>query len=41
MDISAAVLRNKVNPNNQTHHLTLAEAVRIVDLTDDEQILQA
>lgn len=39
--ISAAVLRNKVNPNNDTHHLTLAEAQRIVDITDDERILRA
>lgn len=39
--ISPAVLRNKVNPNNETHHLTLAEAVRMVDLTDDDRILQA
>lgn len=39
--ISAAVLRNKVNPNNETHHLTLAEAQRIVDITDDERILRA
>lgn len=39
--ISPAVLRNKVNPNNETHHLTLAEAVRMVDLTDDDRILKA
>ena len=28
--MSAAILRNKVNPNNSTHHLTLAEAQRAV-----------
>ncbi|QDJ40309.1 phage regulatory CII family protein [Bordetella hinzii] len=39
--ISAAVLRNKVNPNNETHHLTLAEAQRIVDLTGDFRMLRA
>lgn len=39
--ISSAVLRNKVNPNNDTHHLTLAEAVRIGDIADDDRILQA
>jgi len=39
--ISPAVLRNKVNPNNDTHHLTLAEAVRIVDITDDDRMLRA
>jgi hypothetical protein len=37
--ISPAVLRNKVNPNNDTHHLTFAEARRIADMTGDfEQI---
>lgn len=41
VDISAAVLRNKVNPNNTTHHLTLAEAVRIADLTADYRMLKA
>lgn len=41
VDISAAVLRNKVNPNNSTHHLTLAEAVRIADLTADYRMLKA
>ncbi|MGB3290962.1 MAG: phage regulatory CII family protein [Burkholderiaceae bacterium] len=39
--ISPAVLRNKVNPNNETHHLTLAEAARITALTGDFRILQA
>lgn len=41
LDMSAAVLRNKVNPNCDTHHLTLREAVRITALTDDPRILQA
>ncbi|KWU22250.1 phage regulatory CII family protein [Achromobacter xylosoxidans] len=39
--ISPAVLRNKVNPNNTTHHLTLAEAVRICRMTGDFRILAA
>ena len=39
--ISAAVLRNKVNPNNETHHLTLNEARRITAITGDHRILQA
>lgn len=39
--ISPAVLRNKVNPNNETHHLTFAEARRIVGLTGDARMLQA
>ena len=39
--ISPAVLRNKVNPNNDTHHLTFAEARRIADMTGDFRMLQA
>ncbi|WP_255504190.1 YmfL family putative regulatory protein [Caballeronia sp. EK] len=41
LGMSAAVLRNKVNPNNTTHHITLAEAVRTTDITGDERILTA
>lgn len=39
--ISPAVLRNKVNPNNDTHHLTFAEAQRLVGVTGDHRMLQA
>lgn len=39
--ISPAVLRNKVNPNNDTHHLTFAEARKIADMTGDFRMLQA
>jgi len=39
--MSGAVLRNKVNPNNTTHHLTLAEASEIMALTDNHRILHA
>lgn len=39
--MSAAVLRNKVNPNNTTHHLTLAEASEIMGVTGDDRILHA
>src|SRR5690606_31558983 len=39
--IGPAVLRNKVNPNNDTHHLTFAEARRIADMTGDFRMLQA
>lgn len=39
--ISPAVLRNKVNPNNETHHLTMAEADRLMALTADFRILKA
>jgi hypothetical protein len=41
VNISAAVLRNKVNPSNDTHHLTFTEARRIVALTGDRRMLQA
>jgi len=39
--ISPAVLRNKVNPNNETHHLTFAEAQRIAVMTGDFRMLKA
>lgn len=39
--MSAAVLRNKVNPNNTTHHLTLAEASEIMGVTGDHRMLHA
>jgi hypothetical protein len=39
--ISAGILRNKVNVNNSTNHLTLAEANRMMAVTGDHAILQA
>lgn len=41
LGMSAAVLRNKVNPNNTTHHLTLREAQKVTVLTGDPRILHA
>lgn len=41
LGMSAAVLRNKVNPNTATHHLTLAEADELMSVTDDFRILHA
>lgn len=41
MGMSAAVLRNKVNPGNDRNHLTLAEADRLMRVTDDHRMLQA
>lgn len=41
LGMSAAVLRNKVNPNNDTHKLTLAEADEIMGVTGDLRILHA
>ena len=41
MDMRPGVLRNKVNPKNDTHHLTLAEADEMMGLTGDHRILQA
>jgi hypothetical protein len=39
--MSPAVLRNKVNPNNTTHHLTLVEADEVMSVTGDHRMLQA
>lgn len=39
--MSGALLRNKVNPNNSTHHLTLAEALRMSEMTGDVRIAEA
>lgn len=39
--IGAQVLRNKINPNNDTHHLSLAEAVRVVHATGDLGVAHA
>lgn len=39
--MSAAILRNKVNPNCSTNHLTLLEAQKLMKVADDPQILQA
>lgn len=39
--MSPAVLRSKVNPNTDTHKLTIQDAVRITDVTNDERIIEA
>ena len=39
--MSPAVLRNKVNPNNTTHHLTLVEASEIMGVTGNDSVLHA
>ena len=41
MGMSAAILRNKVNPNTSTHHLTLVEAERLTGITGDMRIAHA
>ncbi|WP_250467657.1 phage regulatory CII family protein [Caballeronia sp. GAFFF2] len=41
LGMSAAVLRSKVNPNTETHHLTLMNAVQMTEMTDDERIIEA
>ncbi len=38
---SPAVLNSKVNPNTDTHHLTLMEASKLMALTGDYRILQS
>jgi hypothetical protein len=39
--MSPAVLRSKVNTGTTTHHMTLAEASRVMGITGDHQILHA
>lgn len=41
MGMSSTVLNSKVNPNCDTHHLRLDEALTIMDFTDDDSILNA
>ena len=36
---SPAVLNSKVNPNTDTHHITLAEASKLMGITSDYRIL--
>lgn len=38
---SPAVLNSKVNPNTETHHLTLLEASKLMGITGDHRILQS
>ncbi|CAB3644212.1 phage regulatory CII family protein [Trinickia soli] len=38
LGMSGAVLRNKVNPNNSTHHLTLKEAALLSAVANDRRI---
>ena len=39
--VGKQVLVNKVNPNNNSHHLGLEEAVKLMEFTGDIQILHA
>lgn len=41
MDMSSNVLNSKVNPNCDTHHLRLDEALTIMEYTNDDKIIQA
>lgn len=41
LGLSGAMLRNKVNPHNETHKLGLIEAARLTDVTNDNRILEA
>ena len=41
MGMSSTVLNNKVNPNTDTHHLRLDEALTIMEYTNDAGIIQA
>ncbi len=39
LGMSSAVLNSKVNPRTTTHHLSLVEAYRVMDLTGDHRML--
>lgn len=39
--LTSAVLRNKVNPNNEHNHLRLDEAMKMQEVTGDYRIAQA
>lgn len=41
MGMSPTVLNNKVNPNTDSHHLRLDEALTIMEFTGDHSIIQA
>ena len=41
MGMSSTVLNNKVNPNTDSHHLCLDEALTIMEYTNDHGIIQA
>lgn len=41
MGMSSTVLNNKVNPNTDSHHLRLDEAITIMEYTGDTNIIQA
>ena len=41
MGMSSTVLNNKVNPNTDSHHLRLDEALTIMEYTGDTGIIQA
>lgn len=41
MGMSPTVLNNKVNPNMDSHHLRLDEALTIMEFTGDHSIIQA
>ena len=41
MGMSSTVLNNKVNPNTDTHHLRLDEALTIIEYTGDHSIIQS
>ena len=41
MGVVPGTLLNKVNPNNNSHHLTLREAVEMMEFSDNPALLQA
>lgn len=41
MEVNGTILSNKLNPNNESNHLSLTEACRIVEITGDRSLVSA
>lgn len=39
MDVNQTILANKLNPNNESNHLSLSEACRIIEITGDRSLV--
>lgn len=41
MEVNQTILANKLNPNNDSNHLSLAEACRVIEITGDRSLVSA
>lgn len=41
LGMAVGTLQNKLNPNNETHHLHMDEAIRLMEITNNAAILHA